>query len=159
MTPAAVRGLALFRGRAQCVSCHSISATFALFTDGQFHSSPIPLSPATLAELGALALRVSAMRAKGELDALNTLIETDPKAAELGRFVVTLDPKDIGRFKTPALRNVAVTGPYMHDGSVKSLPQAVDLELYSRTEQRYPLVLTEDERNDLLEFLRALTSP
>ncbi len=46
----------------------------------------------------------------------------------------------------------------MHDGSVKSLAQALDLELYSRTEQRYPLALTEDERTDLLEFLRALTS-
>ena len=72
---------------------------------------------------------------------------------------MTLDPKEIGLFKTPSLRNVAVTGPYMHNGSVASLAEAVDLELYGRSTQKYPLELTEDERSDLLEFLRALSSP
>ena len=158
MSPAAIRGLTLFRGRAQCSSCHSMGDTSALFTDGQFHSSPLQLPTSTLAELGALAQRASALTAKGELDALNALIETNRDVAELGRFVVSRDPKDIGKFKTPSLRNIADTGPYMHDGSVKSLARAVDLELYSRTEQRFPLVLTEDERTDLLEFLQALTS-
>jgi cytochrome c peroxidase len=159
MSAGAIRGLNLFRGRAQCASCHSIGETSALFTDGQFHSSPLSLSAPTLNALGDLAQKVNTLRANGELDALNVLIETNRDAAELGRFVVSLDPKDIGKFKTPSLRNVATTGPYMHNGSVKSLEQAVDLELYSRTEQRYPLSLTEDERGDLLEFLHALSSP
>jgi cytochrome c peroxidase len=54
--------------------------------------------------------------------------------------------------------NVALLGPYMHDGSIELLPDAIEFELYSRTEQNYPLVLTEDERADLLQFLEALTS-
>ena len=159
MSPAAVRGLELFRGRAQCASCHLIGDTSASFTDGQFHSSPLPLPARASQELGILAQKVSALREKGHLDALSNIIGTDREVAALGRFVVTLDPKDIGKFKTPSLRNVAETGPYMHDGSVTSLAQTVDLELYSRSEQLYPLSLTEDERADLLEFLRALTSP
>jgi cytochrome c peroxidase len=159
MNPAAIRGLALFRGRAQCDSCHPIGESAALLTDGEFHSSPLPLPESTLTQLGVLTDRVSSLRGKGEWDALNALIETDQGTAELGRFLVTLDPRDIGRFKTPSLRNVASTGPYMHNGSVRSLPQAVELELYSRTDQRYPLVLTDSEHTDLLEFLQALTSP
>jgi cytochrome c peroxidase len=86
------------------------------------------------------------------------LIATDADIASLGRFVATLDPRDIGRFKTPSLRNVALLGPYMHDGSIATLPQAIEIELYRRGSANYPLVLTADERGDLLEFLRALSS-
>lgn len=158
MTPAAVRGLALFRGRARCASCHRIDNDSALLTDGEFHPSPKPIPESALAQLGDLTEKVSAMRARGDIDALNALVAIDRDVAALGRFVVTLAPKDIGVFKTPSLRNVALLGPYMHDGSIALLPQAIDVELYSRTEQNYPLVLTEDERADLLQFLEALTS-
>lgn len=159
LSAAALRGLGLFRGRAQCASCHTIGEESALLTDGQFHSSAVQLPSSTLAKLAELAQRISELRNSGNSKSIDALIESDPDAAALGRFVVTLNPKDIGKFKTPSLRNVAVTGPYMHDGSVKSLERAVDLELYSRGEQRYPLELTEDERMDLLQFLNALTSP
>ncbi|HWZ63578.1 MAG TPA: cytochrome c peroxidase [Steroidobacteraceae bacterium] len=159
MTAAAVRGLNLFRGRAQCANCHTMGEKSALFTDGTFHTSPLPLGAGVVARLGNLAKRVTALRERGEFDALNSLIESDPNVAALGRFNATLDPKDIGSFKTPSLRNVTDTGPYMHDGSVETLGKAVDLELYSRASQRYPLVITEDERSDLLQFLAALSSP
>lgn len=158
MTPAAVRGLALFRGRARCATCHQIGEDSALLTDGEFHASPLPIPESALAQLGALTEKVSAMRARGEIDGLNALVAGDRDIAALGRFVVTLQPKDIGAFKTPSLRNVALLGPYMHDGSIALLPQAIETELYSRTAQNYPLVLTEDERADLLQFLEALTS-
>jgi cytochrome c peroxidase len=158
MTVAAVRGLTLFRGRAQCSTCHTIGVTSALLTNHDFHSSPVALRAATLAKLGSLAERVSRLRSRGEQDALNALIESDVDVAALGRFLATLDPKDIGSFKTPSLRNVALVGPYMHDGSVATLSEAVDLELYSRSSLHYPLVLTEDERSDLLQFLAALSS-
>lgn len=158
MSPGAIRGLALFRGRAQCASCHEIGDSSALLSDGKFHASPVPMPASALARLGKLAERVSSLRHRGDLDALSALIATDRNASELGRFVVTLDPKDIGLFKTPSLRNVSVTGPYMHSGSVTSLAAALDMELYSRSTQKVPLVLTEDERSDLLAFLDALTS-
>jgi cytochrome c peroxidase len=158
MTPAAVRGLDLFRGRARCATCHRIDAESALLNDGEFHASPLPLPDSTLSQLGKLTARVERLRKGGATDSLNALIASDSSIASLGRFAVTLDPRDIGLFKTPSLRNVASTGPYMHDGSVDSLEKAVDLELYSRTAQRYPLVITEDERADLIAFLHALSS-
>jgi len=158
MSAAAVRGLALFQGKAQCASCHRIDERSALLTDGGFHASPVRIPESVLAQLGALTERVSEMRARGDVDGLNALIAGDSDVAALGRFVVTLQPKDIGVFKTPSLRNVALLGPYMHDGSVALLSQAIQVELYSRTDRNYPLILTEDEQADLLQFLEALTS-
>jgi cytochrome c peroxidase len=158
MSAAAVRGLALFRGRARCESCHRMGENSALFTDGEFHPSPIPIPAPVLAQLGVLTEKVANLRKWGDIDGLNALVATDRDIAALGRFVVTLAPKDIGSFKTPSLRNVALLGPYMHDGSIAELARAIEFELYSRTEQNYPLVLTEDERADLLQFLEALTS-
>jgi cytochrome c peroxidase len=158
MNAAAVRGLALFRGRAMCASCHRIGDNSALLMDGEFHASPLPIPASALARLGELTSKVSVLRASSDIDGLNALVASDRDTAALGRFVVTLSPKDIGAFKTPSLRNVALLGPYMHDGSVQTLSQAIEIELYSRTERNYPLVLTEDERADLLQFLQALTS-
>jgi len=58
------------------------------------------------------------------------------------------------------LRNIALTAPYMHDGSVGTLQDAVELELYGRgSTLNYPIALTADEKRDLIEFLRALSSP
>ena len=159
MAPAAVRGLNLFRGKAECESCHRIGENSALLTDGEFHASPMGLSASTLSQLSTLTAQVAALHDKRDELELNSLIARDANIAALGHFLVTLDPKDIGRFKTPSLRNVALTGPYMHDGSVANLSSAIDLELYSRSEHNYPLVLTEDERADLLHFLIALSSP
>jgi cytochrome c peroxidase len=114
MTPAAMRGLELFRGRARCASCHRIEENSALFTDGEFHASPLPIPDSALAQLGALTEKVSAMRARGEIDALNALVASDRNVAALGRFVVTLQPKDIGAFKTPSLRNVGNRPVWAH---------------------------------------------
>jgi cytochrome c peroxidase len=90
---------------------------------------------------------------------VDALIGSDAEAAALGRFVVTLDPADIGKFRTPSLRNVAETAPYMHDGSVPTLEAAVDHELYYRGQALgRPIVLTPAEKRDVVSFLRALTS-
>ena len=80
-----------------------------------------------------------------------------------GRQKVTGDPKDFGRFKTPGLRNVARTAPYLHDGSEKTLMDVV--KLYDRggipnpnlDRQMLPLTLTEREAKDLVAFMEALT--
>ena len=72
---------------------------------------------------------------------------------------MTKDPVDIGRFKTPSLRNVALTAPYMHDGSIPTLEEAVEREVYYRgLSTSRPLILTPAEKADLIEFLKALTS-
>ena len=80
-----------------------------------------------------------------------------------GRERLTQDSDDRALFKVPTLRNVEVTGPYMHDGSISSLSEVVDH--YNRggnghmhqSELIRPLQLTNEEKTDLVEFLYALT--
>lgn len=84
-------------------------------------------------------------------------------AADPGRERITLDPADRGKFKTPTLRNIALTGPYMHDGSITTLEAVVDhfngggVDDPTKSPFVRPLGLTEQQRNDLVAFLRALT--
>jgi len=81
---------------------------------------------------------------------------------DLGRYEVTKEEKDKGAFKTPTLRDLQRTAPYMHDGSVKTLEEVVDL--YDRGGEKnpwldpkmQPLNLTPDQKADLLAFLRSL---
>jgi cytochrome c peroxidase len=82
---------------------------------------------------------------------------------DLGRYTVTGDEADRGAFKTPTLRDVAKRGPYMHDGSEKTLEDVV--AYYDRggvknqwlSTDMKPLALTARERADLVEFMKALT--
>lgn len=93
----------------------------------------------------------------------NLGIGTDRTEPDPGRFAVTGDPRDWGAFKTPTLREIANTAPYMHDGSLRTLEDVV--EFYDKgglpnknlDERMKPLHLTPAERHDLVEFLRALS--
>ncbi len=134
MSPEAIRGLAIFKdvNRGNCAVCHTIGETDALFTDGKFHN------------LG------SGMDANGEVK-------------DLGRFKETKIETDRGAFKTPTLRNIEKTAPYMHDGSQKSLKAVIDFyvgggnsNLY-RDKEIKELKLTGRDREDLVEFMKALT--
>ncbi|MBU6284113.1 c-type cytochrome, partial [bacterium] len=88
--------------------------------------------------------------------------ESKKELADVGRFEVTKADTDKGAFKTPTLRNVAQTGPYMHDGSEATLREVV--VLYNRggnknpwlSPKMKPLALTEAEIDDLVAFLGAL---
>jgi cytochrome c peroxidase len=92
----------------------------------------------------------------------NTGVSWGQMPLDLGRFTVTGQEADRGRFKTPTLRGVALTGPYMHDGSIKSLREVV--EFYNQGGRPNPqldpilrpLQLTRDEQDDLVAFLEAL---
>lgn len=80
-----------------------------------------------------------------------------------GRAQITLDTNDIGKFKTPTLRNIALTAPYMHDGSMKSLEEV--LEHYNTGGKKNvnkdsridSLKLTQIEMNEIITFLKSLT--
>lgn len=155
LSPAAVRGLTLFRGRAQCSTCHVISAHEATLMDHDYHSLSVNL-PTTGRQMGLLVKQL----ASADRSERDRRVIAEPEVAALGRFVVTLDPRDIGKFKTPSLRNVARTAPYMHDGSVATLQAAVEREIYYRSRALgRPLILNPGERADLVAFLEALTSP
>ena len=159
LSNSARRGLSLFVGRGGCARCHSISGNRPSLSDGRYHQAPLGLSDSIAEQLPELTQRVRALRSKGQFDVLSQLIATQPDIAALGRFLVTLNPSDIGAFRTPSLRNVAITAPYMHDGSVPTLERAIALELYRRDGVgRRPIELSEDERADLLAFLNALTT-
>ncbi len=162
LSPAAKRGLKLFRTKARCQDCHRIDQKFALFTDNKFHNLGVGMEKITprLREI------VNAYRkAKRQGLELDESVLTNQELSELGRFVVTLNLRDIGAFKTPSLRNVAVTGPYMHDGSIETLEEVI--EFYNQGGHKNPFLasgirplgLTEQEKKDLVEFLKALTSP
>lgn len=154
LSAAQLRGLGLFEGRARCTACHTLGKEHALLTDNEFHTIGIGQERAQprLAERTTRLVRLS----QAERD---RSITSDPEVADLGRFAVTLKPGDIGRFRTPSLRNVALTAPYMHDGSVPTLAEAVEREVYYRgLEAGRPLVLTPREKADLVAFLEALTS-
>ena len=87
----------------------------------------------------------------------------DGQFQDEGRAAVTRNPRDRGAFKTPTLREVARTAPYMHDGSFRRLEDVVDF--YSKGGRPNPnldpemhlLPLTTDERRALIAFLRSLS--
>src|SRR6266850_5544736 len=94
----------------------------------------------------------------------NVGIGMDQKEPDVGRFKVTNKPEDMGAFKTPTLRDIAKSAPYFHDGSVKTLEEAVDLmlaggkpneHLDKKNLEKHNIL--PEQREDLLNFLRALT--
>ena len=95
----------------------------------------------------------------------NLGVGMDKAEPDPGRFAVTKDPKDKGAFKTPTVRNVAYTAPYMHDGSLATLEEVV--EWYDKgghanpnlSDKIKPLKLTDQEKADLVAFMRACTGP
>lgn len=154
LSPAAARGLDVFRGKGDCATCHTIGVKAAIFTDQQFHGLGVGREhiASRLAHVAKQAVVASATEAE-------RLIVSRPDIAALGRFLATRKPADIGKFRTPSLRNVALTAPYMHDGSVATLEEAIDLEIYYRgIAANRPLVLTPEEKSDLVDFLKSLTS-
>lgn len=124
---AAVRGLALFKGKARCILCHNGPN----FTDNQFHNLGVP--------------------------------QVGPMKEDLGRFNVSRAEKDKGAFKTPTLRSITETSPYMHDGAFKTLEEVVEFldqgggSNSNLSPLMKPLNLTSDEQADLVAFLKALT--
>jgi cytochrome c peroxidase len=87
----------------------------------------------------------------------------DKPKPDLGRYNVTKDEEDKGAFKTPTLRHIHATAPYMHDGSVNTLMEVV--EFYNKggtpnphlSEEIKPLNLTQQEKADLVTLLHGLT--
>src|SRR5262249_20237807 len=107
------RGWALFTGKARCGSCHSYDPALPVFGDNRFHNAGVG---SHRQDFSRAVKRAADSFAAGDKSAIDKLaLETDD--SELGRFLVTKKSEDIGAFKTPFLRDVLLTGPYMHDGS------------------------------------------
>jgi len=162
------RGFDLFVNEARCVSCHVIEQTTALFTDNRFHNVGVGINDIQ-AEVPALAGEF--LKAEATLAEVDVQVLSDKRTSELGRFAVTRGFDDLGSFKTPTLRNIAVTPPYFHDGSSKTLRDAVvhynnggvtnegDPVNDFLSGGIRPLNLTDEQIDDLVAFMEALTSP
>lgn len=155
LTPAARRGLNLFRSeRLECFHCH----TGFNFQDAIMYKGKKPES---------------------QLFHNTGLYNVDGKGAypqhRTGVHALTEDPADMGRFRAPSLRNVEVTAPYMHDGSIATLSEVIDhYAAGGRTITTGPnkgigknnpnksifmvgFTITDTEKADLIEFLKTLT--
>ena len=160
ITAAARQGFELFIGKARCAACHPINATNPLGTDYRFHNVGVAAHDKNFERLAKDALQ--ALGADASERALDKLaLATD--LGELGRFIVTRSPADIGAFRTPQLRNIGITGPYMHDGSMQTLWDVMDHYNKGGEVNSYldggieALALTEAEIDQLVEFLFTLT--
>lgn len=161
----AQRGLRLFIGRANCTLCHFGPN----FTDGEFHSTGVaPLAGGALFDPGRYdgitRLQADPFNAAGpHADATGVSAEA---AASKVRSVIR-SPDSWGQFKTPSLREVARTAPYMHEGQFDSLTRVVRhyatlegavMPSHHQEQLLVPLDLTEQEQSDIVAFLEHLSS-
>lgn len=162
LSDSAQRGFDIFRGKGRCVACHTVTQDFALFSDGQFHNTGIGY----FATMGPADTEFEVLLAPGQSIRVESDLEQTTGARnfrDLGRYEVTGDPNDRWRYRTPTLRNVTLTAPYMHDGSLATLRDV--LLFYNRggvpNELLDPLItplgLSETDIADLLAFLQSLT--
>lgn len=154
------RGLRIFVGKGRCAVCHFGPA----FTNGEFHDAGVPYF---IAGAGVDQGRFGGLTALfASPYTLDGAFSDDPDrtGAWAVRGVQRL-PHDFGLFRVPGLRNVALTGPYMHDGSLPDLHAVVrhyneiDLERMHADGEAIlrPLGLSDGEVNDLVSFLESLT--
>lgn len=123
LTENQIRSFKLFISEGSCVSCHTIEQDHALFSDSRFHNIGVGINDIQQ-EIPRLA--VAFQEAKNKGGDVDVTVLTDKNSSELGRFAVTNKVDEIGAFKTPTLRNIDITAPYMHDGSLKTLNDVVD---------------------------------
>lgn len=155
-------GFDIFMGKGRCASCHTVGETSALFTDHRFYVTGIGYYNA----LGDGSRIAKVELAPGEFIEMKHSDMTSfsaPRINDIGRFAITLDPADRWAYKTPSLRNVELTYPYMHDGSLSTLEDVV--EFYDRGGIEHdgervlePLGLSEKEKADLVAFMKSLTT-
>lgn len=154
LSPRAQLGLAIFKNKGHCADCHLLEGDPPMLTDHSYHRTGVGLD-AISRNLPELTQGVIARSLQGA--DIGNRVATHEDEAQLGRFNVTQNPADIGLFRTPSLRGVASTAPYMHDGSIATLNDAIDREVYYRSLQSgHPLQLTVEERADLEAFLLTL---
>ena len=162
------RGFDIFVNQGRCVSCHVIEQTQALFTDNRFHNIGVGINAIQddVPELAGKFLKADMTLAEVDVEVL-----TDARTSELGRFAISHGMDDLGSFKTPTLRNVALTAPYMHDGSIETLEDVMVHYMNGGVTEVgdpvndflsggiRPLNIEVEDIDDLVAFMEALTSP
>ena len=155
-------GFKLFTGKAGCSACHHLEENYALFTDNQLHNTGVGFQHS----MGDLSTTQKVQVAPGlfiEVDKQHIASIKAERVNDLGRYEITQDPQDRWKYKTPTLRNVNLTAPYMHNGSLSTLEDVVQFYNQGGISNEglspliKPLALTEKEKTDLVDFLKSLT--
>jgi len=158
----AIRGFKLFTGKAGCSGCHSIQSDHALFTDQRYHNTGIGYAESMGKDLLPKTLQIApGVIIPIDTAALQSVAQT--KENDLGRYEITQQPQHRWQYKTPSLRNIALTAPYMHNGALSTLRDV--LTFYNNgginnenlDPMLKPLHLNEAEIDALQAFLLALT--
>jgi cytochrome c peroxidase len=153
----AARGFAVFQGKG-CAACHRINDSSALFTDGQFHNTGTGYLRA------GRALRPPLVQLAPGIFVVPTIDAETETFTDDGRYEVTGREADKWRYRTPSLRNVALTGPYMHDGSIATLESVVAFYAEggggdpAQDPRTRSIQLTQSDQEALVAFLMTLTS-
>ena len=162
MSQDAQTGFKLFTGKARCASCHTLENDSALFTDHGLHNTGLGYHRS----MGIKPDKKSIEIAPGvfvEVDQSIIDSVSEAPAADVGHYEISQNPDDRWKYKTPSLRNVALTAPYMHDGSLSSLRSVV--EFYNNggipnpnlDPLIQPLGLSDAEIDQLVAFMQSLT--
>ncbi len=157
MTAGPQRGWDLFRNKG-CIGCHTVAKDHAHFTDDAYYDTGIGYARS----MGA-GRTIDRLRLAPGVEVTPTVSFDLPNVNDLGRYEATGNSADRWLYRAPSLRNVAITAPYMHDGSLPSLESVVGY--YNRGGVQHPgldprvrpLNLDADQRDDLVLFLKALT--
>jgi len=162
LSASARRGFEVFTSKAACSACHKIGENSALFMDNELHNTGLGFRES----MGLRPEKQKVQVAPGvviEID--RDIIDRvgEPAPADVGLYEVTQNPGDRWKYKTPGLRNVALTAPYMHNGAFGTLREVV--EFYDAggvpNEGLSPLIrplgLDAQEKDDLVAFLESLT--
>lgn len=155
------RGFQVFMGKGRCVTCHSVGEKSALFTDHKFHNTGLGWERTMFPDRKSYRVQL-APNVFVDVNAKH-LKPFEPPLPDVGRYEVTFNPKDSWAYKTPILRDVELTSPYMHDGSLSTLEEVVDF--YDKggidNPEKSPLIvrlnLTSEEKSALVAFLKSLT--
>ena len=156
MSASAMNGMELFTGKAQCSSCHNGE----LSTDQKFYNTSVPPNIGLKEDALRQVTFRYLMRKKGLEPAVYEGLDRDP-----GRYMVTMNPDDLGTFRTPPLRYLTYTAPYMHNGIFYTLEEVVEFYNIGGTQDVFgtksdliqPLGLTNDEKADLVAFLESMS--
>lgn len=156
----ALAGKKLFEGKAACIQCHDGQ----LLTDEKYYNAGVPENPAFEDDQSRQITFRYEQYAKGVTEDIYRTTKTD-----LGLYYVTKRPQDMGKFRTPMLRYLLYTAPYMHNGAFYTLEEVVqfynegggqdqiseNFDFGTKTELIQPLGLTETEQRQLIAFLES----
>jgi len=154
LSAAQQRGLVLFNGKAACLQCHS----GALASDQKFHRLSVPEYAGFKEDA---LLQVTHRWEHYQKGVPEGKYRDAP--IDFGLYYQTKNPKDLGKFRTPSLRELKYTAPYMHNGVFATLAEVVDFydqgggQDSQKSARLKPLNLSAGEKADLLAFLEALS--